>query len=149
LRRRHSRTIALGDKRPVPARPVLVGQQDQVAVWRRAAGPAGLCQQHQREEALDLRLLGHQLAQHPRQPDRLRAQLADELIAGARGVPLVEDEIEDGEHRPQTAGEVGRIGHAVGDVGVADLVLGPHQSLRHGRLGDEEGVRDLGRRQAA
>ena len=64
--------LALGDKRPVPARPVLVGQQDQVAVWRRAAGPAGLCQQHQREEALDLQLLGHQLAQHPRQPDRLR-----------------------------------------------------------------------------
>src|SRR5947209_8019050 len=49
-------SLALGDKRPVPARPVLVGQQDQVAVWRRAAGPAGLCQQHQREEALDLRL---------------------------------------------------------------------------------------------
>src|SRR2546421_577422 len=28
-------SLALGDKRPVPARPVLVGQQDQVAVWRR------------------------------------------------------------------------------------------------------------------
>ncbi len=34
------------------------------------------------------------------------------------------------------------------DPGHADLRLRPHQPLRHGRLGHQEGVRDLGRRQA-
>ena len=42
---------------------------------------------------------------------------------------------------------VGR--HPVGNAGQADLALGPHQPLGHGRLGDEEGPGDLGRGQAA
>ncbi len=38
---------------------------------------------------------------------------------------------------------------AKGDAGAADLPLGADEALRHGRLRDEEGVRDLGRREAA
>src|SRR5437773_6831960 len=41
------------------------------------------------------------------------------------------------------SGEVGLVRHAVGDPGGADLALGPDQPLGHGRLGDEEGPRDL------
>ena len=59
-------------------------------------------------------------------------------------VALVEDEVDDGEHRPQPVGQLGVDGHAVGDVGGPDLVLGPHEPLGHRRLGDEEGPGDLG-----
>ena len=38
--------------------------------------------------------------------------------------------------------------HAIGDAGVADLALRPHEPLRHGGLGHEERPRDLGCRQA-
>ena len=66
----------------------------------------------------------------------------------ARRVALVEDEVEDGEHRAQPLRQqvVGR--DAEGDAGVADLPLRADEPLRHRRLGDEERVRDLRRRQA-
>ena len=114
------------------------------------AAPPGLGQQHEREQADDLGLVGHQRGQQPPEPDRLGAQvLADQLVAGAGRVALVEDQVDDGQHGPQAVGQVGLVGHAVRDPRVADLALGPDEPLRHGRLGDQEGPRDLGRGQAA
>ena len=84
------------------------------------------------------------------EPDRLVAEVvADVVGSGRRGVALVEHEVEDGEHRAQALGEqvVGR--HAERDPGAADLPLRADEPLRHRGLGDEEGVRDLGRREPA
>ena len=47
----------LGDQRPVPARPVLLVERDQCAGRARPRRPAGLRQQHQRQQAGDLRLV--------------------------------------------------------------------------------------------
>jgi hypothetical protein len=67
--------LALGDLGSVPAAAVLVLQRDQVTACVDAGGPAGVLQQHQRQQPARLRLTGHQPGQRPRQPDRLRAQL--------------------------------------------------------------------------
>jgi hypothetical protein len=59
------------------------------------------------------------------------------------------DQVDDREDAGQPVGQVGLGRHPVGDAGVADLVLRPHQALRHRRLGHQEGVRDLRGGQAA
>src|SRR5258706_46613 len=64
-------------------------------------------------------------------------------VAGARGVALVEDEVNDSQHRPKAAGEVGRSRDPIRDPRVTDLALGPDQPLGHGWLGHEEGACDL------
>src|SRR6478672_11408765 len=56
---------------------------------------------------------------------------------------LVEDEVHDRQHRSQPVGELGVARDPVGDVGVADLALGPDEPLGHGRLGHEEAAGDL------
>ena len=97
----------------------------------------------------DLGLVGHELGQRAGQADGLIAQaLAHEVGAGGGRVALVEQQVQHAEHRRGALGQqvVGR--DPVGDAGVADLALGPHQALRHGRLGDEEGAGDLCRGQA-
>ena len=65
-------------------------------------------------------------------------------VAGAGGVALVEDQVDDGQHGPEPVGQVGLVRDPVGDPGVADLALGPDQPLGHGRLGHQEGAGDLG-----
>jgi hypothetical protein len=136
--------LAFGDAVAVPAAAVLVGQQHQLAVGGGAGGPARLDQQHERQQPHDLRFVGHELGQEPSQADGLRAEVvADEPVARAGRVALVEDEVDDGQHGPQAVGELGLVGDPIRDPRVADLALGPDQPLGHGRLGDQEGPRDL------
>ena len=77
-----------------------------------------------------------------------QSDVAHGLLAARRGVPLVEDEVEHGEHRAKALGQHVIRRHAEGDAGVAHLSLRAHESLRHRGLGDEERPRDLRRRQA-
>ena len=100
-------------------------------------------QQHQREQALHLRFVRHQLRQRATEPDRLRGEVA------ATAVALVEDQVDDGEHRGQPVGQQVSRRDAERDAGVADLALRANEPLRHRRLGDEERTRDLVGRQAA
>ena len=61
----------------------------------RARGTAGVGQQHQRQQAGDLVLVGQQPPQHPRQPDRLARELdARQRLPERRGVALVEQQVE-------------------------------------------------------
>ncbi len=64
-----------------------------------------------------------------------------------RGVALVEQEVEHREDGRRPLGQQVRGRDPVGDAGVADLLLRPHEPLGHRRLGDEEGAGDLGRRE--
>ena len=132
----------LGDLAGVPERAVLVGEQHQLAVAE-ARLAAGVVQQHHRQQAVHLGLVGHQLGERPPEPERLGRQLA------AAAVALVEDQVDDREHGGEPIGQqvVGR--HPERDPGGLDLALGPHQPLRHRRLGDQEGAGDLVGRQAA
>ena len=109
--------LALGDQCAVPAVPILVGERHEVAAGGRPGRAARLDEQHQREQPQDLRLVGHELGEQPAETDGLGAQVgADELRSRAGRVALVEDEVDDGQHGLQPAGEVGRGGDAVRDL---------------------------------
>ena len=80
-------------------RSILLGERDQGAVVADAGRPAGVGQEHQREQTGDLAVVGQEAPQLARQPDPLRAQLDPlERRTRARGVALVEDQVQDVEH---------------------------------------------------
>ena len=66
-----------------------------------------------------------------------------------RGVPLVEDEVDDFEHRREPRGAVFADRNLERDVRVGDRLLRPHDALGDRRLGHEIRARDLGGREAA
>jgi hypothetical protein len=100
-------------------------------------------QQHEGQQAVHLRLIGHQLGEGAPQAQRLVGHLVTPTP------PLVEDQVEDREHGCQTIGQqvVGR--HSKRNPGSLDLALCPYQPLGHRRFLDEEGARDLAGAQAS
>jgi hypothetical protein len=120
----------------VPARAILIRQKHELPATEASFAP-GVVQQHQRQQAVHLGLVRHQLRQRPAQPECLYHQLAAPAIA------FVEDQIDDRQHRGEPVGQqmVGR--DAKRDARGFDLSLGPHQALGHGGLADQEGTRDL------
>ena len=102
----------LVDLRPVPARAVLLLQRHQVAGGVHAGGAAGVVQQHQGEQPLGLRLVGHQRHEQPGQPDRLRGRgraRTRSAPAGGR-VALVEQQVEHARARRPSARAAGAPG---------------------------------------
>ena len=100
-------------------------------------------QQHEREQSRRLGFAGHQRPEDAGEPDRLVAEVGPNERTRRGRVALVEDQVQDGEHTREAFGqELGRR-HAVGDRGLADLVLGADEALGHRGLGDQEGSRDL------
>jgi hypothetical protein len=100
----------------VPARPVLIREEHQLAAVE-AGLAARLVEQHECLEAVHLRLVRHQLEERCPEPERFRRQV------DAATVALVEDQVDDREHRCQPLRKhiVGR--NAEGDAGVPDLAL--------------------------
>jgi hypothetical protein len=97
-----------------------------------------------------LGLVRGQLGQQPPQPQRLQAQPGpDQVVAGGRRVPLVEDQVDDLQHRRQALGQLRRAGQLERHVSPRQRLLGRGDPLGDGRLVDEERAGDLGRRQAA
>jgi hypothetical protein len=125
--------------------PVLlvVGVQRRERCVQHVLVAARVAHEHQREQAVDLRLVGHQLGQRASEPDRLRGELP------AAAVALVEDQVHDREHRREAVGQQVRRRDAERDPGVADLALRAYEPLGHRRLGHEERARDLLRGQPA
>ncbi len=70
--RRLDQLDPLVDQSAVPLRTVLLVQRHQVAGRRRTCLPAGVGQQHQREQPGHLAVLGQLRVHHPGQPDRRR-----------------------------------------------------------------------------
>ena len=81
---------ALGDQRPVPAGPVLLGQRDQLAAGAGAGRPAGVGEQHQREQAGHLgvvRAASGAPSGPAGSPRRTRSARCSVGAAGARRTP--------------------------------------------------------------
>ena len=58
-------------------------------------------------------------------------------------VALVEQQVQHSQHAPGALRQKVDRWHPVGDAGVVDLLLGPHQSLGHGRFRNQERPGDL------
>ena len=92
---------------------------------------------------MHLGLVGHQLGERAPEHDRLGREVP------ATAVALVEDQVDDRQHRGQAVGEQVRRRHAERDPGGLDLALRADQPLRHRLLADQERARDLVRAQPA
>ena len=130
------------DLRVIPEVAILVLEQHEL-VAREPRVPTRVVQQHERQQPVRLGLVGHQRREREGEPDRL----VGEVVAAA--VALVVDQVEDREHRREPLGQQLGRGHPERDPREPDLALGPHQPLGHRGLLDQEGLRDLGRREPA
>ena len=109
-----------------------------------AAGAAGIVQQHQRQQALDLAAARHQRIEQARQPDRFARQIRPhQILARGRDIAFGEDEIDHREHAAQPRRQRVALRHLIGNAGEADLLLGAQQPLRHRILAREKRARDL------
>ena len=102
---RGGQRAALGDGLVIPAGAVLVGQQHHAAGVVGASRGAAVLQQQQGQQAVDLALVGQQLAQQAGQADGLVAQVdPHQRVAAARRVALAEDQVDDPQHAGQPLG---------------------------------------------
>jgi len=114
----------------------------------RARRPPRVGQQHQREQARDLRVVGKRTADHPSEPDRLPGEVAARELRPAAGqVALVEDQVEHMQDGAQALCPLLTTRHRERDRRTLDGLLGAADPLRHRPLGDEERIGDLGRGQ--
>ena len=99
---------------------------------------------------MDLGLPRGELGQDPAQAQRVLAERGSHpVVAGGRRVALVEDQVDDLEHRRQARGELGPARDLEGDMRLGEGPLGADDALGDRRLRDEEGTRDLLGGQAA
>jgi len=112
--------------------------------------PPGVRQDHQRQQAGGLAVRRQQAVQHPGEPDGLGRELdALQVMAGRRGVTLVEDEVQHVTHGAQAFCPLIRLRKLEPHPAGLYRLLGPADPLGHRRLGNEKGAGDLGRRQPA
>src|SRR5438067_767594 len=132
------------DQELVPPRAVLIEQQDRLSRGPDPGAQARRLELHQRDEAVDLGLLRNELSQDAAETQRLLAERrSNPVVTGGRRVALVEDQVDDLEHRRQTGGEFGPARDLERDARLAKGPLRPHDALGDGRLRDEERARDL------
>ncbi len=141
---------SLADQVAVPAGAVLFVQRHQPAVVADAGRAPRLGEQHQRQQAGRLGVVGHHVAEHSGQPDRLAGQVdAGELVAGGGRVALVEDQVEHSHDRGHAAVQVAGGRHGEAGAGAGQLLFGAADPRSQTGLGRAMGVRDLGGRQTA
>ena len=75
--------------------------------------------------------------------------MPDQFVPHRRSVSRVEDQVQDRQHSVYSLQDGISRRNLVGDPGIPDFALGPHEPLRHGRQRNEKGAGNLRRRQAA
>src|SRR5256884_2708496 len=90
----------------IPARAVLIEEQDRLSRRADARGRSRRLDLHQRDQAVDLGLFWDELGEDAAQTQRLLAQRGPHpVLARGRRVAFVEDEVDDLEHRYKARGE--------------------------------------------
>ena len=84
----------------IPPAAILVKQENGLAVWADASARTGCLDLHQCYQSMHFRFLGHHLRQDAPQAQGVLAQRrAQPIVAGGRRVALVEDQVDDRQHR--------------------------------------------------
>jgi hypothetical protein len=129
---------------------ILVFEQHDVTIRRRPCPVPRIVQQHERQQSLDRRPARQQGVEQAAEPDGFAGLLlAHQLGARRHSVAFGKDEIDNGQHTLDALVEHRLSRCLIGNPGIADLLLGAHQPLRHRLLADQEGARHGVRRQAA
>ncbi len=84
------------DQRAFPFCAILIFQQDAIAIGIEARGDAGVLQQHERQQAHDLRLARIHAQQQAREADGFIAERSTVAGGIGGGIAFVEDEIDHG-----------------------------------------------------
>ena len=109
-----------------------------------------LVHEQQREQPGRLALRREQRDQHPREVERPPGEVvAHERRPGRRGVPGRVEQVDHGERRVEPRRQLLGGRDRERDPRRGDLLLRARQPRRHRRLAHEEGLRDVGRRDAA
>ena len=133
---------AFPDHPPVPPAAVLFGERDKLPAGSRPRWPAGLGEQHEREQPGGLAVVWPPGMQLTGQPDRLGGQFGSvQRRPRTRGVPLVEDQVQHPVHADDPIGQLGRPGQL--EFRGGQLLLGPAYPLAHGGLRHQEPACDL------
>ena len=134
----------------IPERAVLIEQQNRLSRRPGARLRARRLNFHQCDQAVDLGIARGEPGQHPSQTQCiLTERRSHPVFTGGRRVALVEDEIDDLEHRRQTCGTLGPARDLEGDARLGKGPLGADDALGDRRLGNQEGTRDLRRGEAS
>ena len=105
---------------------------------------------HQRDQAEDLGLVGHEPGEDPAEAQGILAELRSNPVgAGGRGIALVEHEVDHLEDRGEASVEVRALGNLERHPGLGQRSLRPDDPLGDRRLGDQERPGDLVGPQAA
>src|SRR5690606_31159427 len=95
------------DPGPIPSGAVLILEKDRCPRGTETGRAAGVGEEAQGGQTLDLRLQRHEPGEHLGEPDRLVAEIdPDEILPGHWGVALVEDQTDHGQDRLETLGQV-------------------------------------------
>src|SRR5260370_10061936 len=99
---------------------------------------------------MDLRIVWNEVGQDTPEAKRVVAKGGAHAVLAGRGrVAFVEDEIDHLQHGRQTSSKIGPAGDLKRNARLGEGALGPDDALGDGRLRDEEGARDLLRRQTS
>src|SRR6266851_3231342 len=141
---------AAADEQAIPAGAILIEEQHGLA-RRAGAGPrAGRLELHQRDQPVDLRLLRQEARQDAAKAERVLAEIRPHpVFAGRGGVTLVEDEVDDLQHRREASGALLSARDLEHNAFLRQRPLGPDDPLGDGGFRHQEGARDLLGRQAS
>jgi cation:H+ antiporter len=127
----------------IPAGAILVEQQDGLAVFVGARRRPSRRRLHQREEAAHLRLRGRKLVKQIAQAEGLFLERwAREIVAGARGIALIVNQVDDLQDRSEPRRQIFASGNFERNVRQRERLFRPHDALRDGRLRGQERARD-------
>jgi len=108
----------------IPPGAVLVGETDHRPIAIRAGGSSSVGEHHQGEQADRFGLVGHELDEHPGQPDRFGREVgAHQFCARGRRVAFGENDRDGGEHHIEAVWQLGGAQDAIRRVVVSQLAF--------------------------
>src|SRR5204862_3319716 len=108
---------------------------NRLTAWSHAGTNPRRLDFHQRDETVDFRLGGRQLGENAAEAERVLAQRGPHpLVTCRRRVSLVEDEIDDLEHRLESLSELGAARDLERHARRRERALGPDDPLLNRRL---------------
>src|SRR2546428_1435915 len=138
------------DEDMVPARAILIENQDRLSCGTDSSTGSRSLNLHERDEAMNFRLVRNKTRENSAEAERIFAERrAHPVFAGGGGVAFVEDEVDHFENGRQTRSKIRPAWDLKGNARLSQRAFGADDALGNGRLRSEKGARDFLGGQAA
>ncbi len=132
------------DQQAVPFAAILFEQQDRLTRWADARPHPRRLDFHERHEAMDLALAGHQRGEHASEAQRVLGELGAQHVVAHRGrIAFVEDEVDGLEDRRETPPALRARRDLKRNARLRKRPLRAHDALRDRRFRREKRAGDL------